>query len=225
MGKIWSEHPQLKKCFENENHALEVFKKELGKNLSALQNAGLFFTFTSDPMLRETKQLHWAAIQEALKKGVPVQILTKRADFLGDPELEAITPHLRKRVAFGFTLTGHDELEPGADTNMMRIATMVELHSKGFYTFASIEPIVDFVASTSMINLTGGVCDLYKIGCMSGKRYTRQEQQEGFFMLNMLMERTDTKFYLKESMIALLNLNRTNLPGQFVGRDYNIFGR
>lgn len=223
MGKTWNEVPQLKKCFTDTQDALMCFVREMEHNIEQLCQVGVFFTFTSDPMLPETKQLTWAAIKEALMREVPVQILTKRADFLGDPELEEITPAQRKRVAFGFTLTGHDELEPGADTNMMRVAAMVDLHSRGFYTFASIEPVVDFVASTSMINLTRGACDLYKIGCMSGKRYTRQEQIEAFYMLEMLKEDTGSRFYLKESLIKLLNIDRADLPEHFVEKDFNIF--
>lgn len=136
MGKTWNEVPQLKKCFTDTQDALVCFVREMEHNIEQLRQVGVFFTFTSDPMLPGTKQLTWAAIKEALMREVPVQILTKRADFLGDPELEEITPAQRKRVAFGFTLTGHDELEPGADTNMMRVAAMVDLHSRGFYTFA-----------------------------------------------------------------------------------------
>jgi len=54
--------PQLKKCFKNETDAFEIFSKELDKNLGELQKHGLFFSFTTDPLLPETEMLtFWAA--------------------------------------------------------------------------------------------------------------------------------------------------------------------
>ena len=224
LGKTWNEVPQLKKCFKDEDHALEVFKKELEKNLLQIKKSGLFFTFTSDPMLKETKGLTWDAIIYAVNKNVPVQILTKRADFINDTELGSITESQRKIMAFGFTLTGHDCLEPAASTNMERISAMKELHNRGFRTFASVEPVIDFIISTSMINMSMGVCDLYKIGCMSGKRYSSEERAQGEFMIEMIKNYdSSAKFYLKDSLISLLGIDRDNLPGQFVDKNYNIF--
>ena len=37
------------------------------------------------------------------------------------------------RKVVGFTLTGRDDLEPGASTNLGRIRAMKELHSAGIY--------------------------------------------------------------------------------------------
>ena len=73
--------PTLKKCFKNEAHALEVFEKELLQNLPELQKYGLFFTFTSDPMLPETIKLTTKAVMMCVGHKVPVKILTKRADW------------------------------------------------------------------------------------------------------------------------------------------------
>jgi len=53
----WGNVPILKKCFKDEKHALEVFEKELNANLSELQKHGLFFSFTTDPMLKETESV------------------------------------------------------------------------------------------------------------------------------------------------------------------------
>lgn len=223
LGKTWNEVPKLKKCFTGEDDALKCFVKELEQNIDQIRKSGIFFTFTSDPMLPETKHLTWAAIREALERLVPVHILTKRADFTGDRELTEIPMELRRIVAIGFTLTGHDELEPGASTNMMRKAAMKTLFGMGFRIFASIEPIVDFESSTNMIQLAKPFCDLFKIGCMSGKKYTNNEKLAGFRMLEILKGDTESRYYLKDSLVSLLNINRDDLPGQFVGNDVNIF--
>lgn len=232
LAKVWSEKPQLKKCFKDRDHALEVFAREIDANLEALQASGLFFTFTSDPMLPETIDLTIEATCIALSKGIPVQILTKRADFLEhwqtsikihcNMSMDALKL-LPGKIAWGFTLTGHDELEPGASTNMERIHTMKRLHEWGFKTFASIEPVVDFPSAFSMINLSQSFCDLYKIGLMSGKRYNCQERSEADFLLELLKE-APGRYYLKDSLIKLLEIDRADLPAdKFVGVDFNIF--
>ena len=56
-GAMGQNKPQLKKCFKDETHAIEIFKKEVESNLSELQKHGLFFSFTTDPMLPETIEL------------------------------------------------------------------------------------------------------------------------------------------------------------------------
>lgn len=190
--------------------------------MEALKASGLFFTFTSDPMLPETIDLTTEAVCITLAYGIPVQILTKRADFLDHPTIQKFKL-LSNEIAWGFTLSGHDELEPGASSNVERIHAMKRLHGMGYKTFASIEPVVDFPSAFSMINLTRGICDLYKIGLMSGKRYTSTERSEAHFLLELLKE-APGRYYLKESLIKLLEIDRADLPAdKFVGVDYNIF--
>lgn len=162
----------LKKCFKNPEHALEVFKKELEANLPELQKSSLFFTFTSDPMIGETAFLHWACITEAVKRGVRCQVLTKNAQFPLDPKMgelfQAVGDKARDMVAWGFTLTGCDELEPGASPNVERISAMRQLHLAGFRTFASLEPVVDPAKTRKMAALSADCCDLFKVGLQSG---------------------------------------------------------
>ncbi len=173
-------------------------------------------------MLADTRDLTMEAIFIALSRGIPSQILTKRADFLDHPSMKALKL-LPGMIAWGFTLTGHDDLEPGASSNFERIYAMKQLHGMGFKTFASIEPVVDFPSAFSMINLSLEFCDLYKIGLMSGKRYNSQERSEADFLLALLKE-APGRYYLKESLIKLLEIDRSDLPAdKFVGIDFNIF--
>ena len=163
------EKPKLKACFKNQRHAADVFYKEINLNLSELQKHGLFFSFSTDPLLPETIDLTMWAIMACEEFNIPVKILTKCTKWLDNiiPE-NGITRN--KNIAFGFTLTGHDELEPGASTNAERIEAMKRLHEAGFKTFASIEPIIDFESSFEMIVQAAPYCDLFKVGLMSGGR-------------------------------------------------------
>ena len=221
--------PTLKKCFKDEDDALKVFEHELVANLKELQNHGLFFTFTSDPLLPETEGLTWAAIDTCIDYDVPVKILTKRADF----DVSTYYDIHRDRIAFGFTLTGCDDKEPNASTNAERIAKMKELYRRGFKTFASIEPVIDIFKSEKMIAQTLGYCDLYKIGLLSGKKtYTADDVFKFTAKVNAMIYthntcyQDDVKVYWKDSVLEFLKMDRTDhcFDHWFcVGADYNIF--
>lgn len=225
----------LKKCFKDEEHAFEVFKNEVKNNLEELRKHGLFFTFTSDPFLEETRKLTIISVGYAVSFDIPCKILTKRADFIDYLPGEWIfNEWYTSKMAFGFTLTGHDELEPGANTNAERIETMRNLHEMGFKTFASIEPVISIEKSKQMIEQTLGFCNLYKIGLLSGhKDYTKFDVMDfvadiNYVILNHSYSfpdfKTHIKVYWKDSVLDYIGMNRNDLPKGFcVGADYNIF--
>ena len=169
------------------------------------------------------------AVKICVENGVNVKPLTKRADFIdkffkllvsyGNFDAELYLKHL----AFGFTLTGHDELEHGASSNGERIQAMKELNELGYKTFASIEPIVDFQSSMSMIKASFPFCNLYKVGLMSGKgiNYNFLEAKQFFSELQLLPN--SVKIYLKDSLVKLLGVDRATLQANFVSSDYNMF--
>lgn len=226
VGVMGQDKPQLKKCFKDETHAYKIFCDEIRKNLHDLRKSGLFFSFTTDPMLTETKGLTEMAMDICLIYKVPVKVLTKCTEWTKDFPFDKYEG-VEKEVAFGFTLTGNDQLEPGAATNAERIKAMKFLHDKGFKTFASIEPIIDFESSAKMIEQTSGFCDLYKIGLMSGKKYDKKEAQWFWTKINLSLSCTgDSKVYWKDSFLKLIGVTRETTNDNFrstVDRDYNIF--
>ena len=234
---IGGDTPTLKKCFKDENHALEIFEKELKANLPELQKHGLFFSFTTDPMLcDETIFVTGKAVMNCIYYNIHVKILTKRADFFSyhNHFTDYIIPanpyeNSRKDVAFGFTLTGHDELEPNASTNAERIEAMRKLHEAGFKTWASIEPIIDIYSSFKMICRTIEYCDLYKIGIESGKKYNRKRLIEFISAVTSINHSEPypngkfLKIYFKDNLLKAAGISRSKLPSNCVNRDYNIF--
>lgn len=221
--------PTLKKRFKDEEHALEVFEKELQQNLPELQEHGLFFSFTTDPMLPETWLATISAMNACHCDNVPVKILTKRVEWV-DRFIAARAKYQshgrsHKLTAFGFTLTGHDELEPNASTNDERIEAMRKLHKAGFKTFASIEPIIDLDSSRDMIGKTLGFCDLYKIGLLSGKKYNKQELIDfiNWNLSGQSVYESKARFYFKDSLLKQAGIQRSELPFNCVGRDYSLF--
>ena len=227
LSSFWTDSPKLKKCFKSEEAALITLAKELEANQKELRLKGLFFSFTTDPLVKATRHLHTECFLLCMKYGIRVSFLTKDATFVDDPEffinkgiLNDAT--LSNWLDFGFTLTGHNELEPYASTNEQRIAAMKKLSVRGYNTFASIEPVVDAAASMSMIEQTRGYCDLYKIGLMSGKRYTDDEKMHIKGMIEILKSRTDMRIYLKESVVNMFGIDRNELPPHFVSRNFRL---
>ncbi|MDE7466135.1 MAG: hypothetical protein K2M59_06905 [Muribaculaceae bacterium] len=226
MSHVWSTEPRLKKCFKDQHHAIDVFKNELIKarldHNASIKEHGILFSFTTDPLLPETKDLTLFCAQIANEQGIPIKILTKRADFIDDMKFLWLDPDL---VAFGFTLTGFDEKEPGASLTDERIEAMQELHVMGFKTFASIEPVITPAMSRNMIEATKDFCDLYKIGLISGKGKDFYNKNYLTLFYKWLLTRDPGYFriYLKDSFLKYFGIPRENLCGNFVNSDYNIF--
>lgn len=225
--------PTLKKCFKNEDHALDIFEKELFVNKESLKEYGLFFSFTTDPMLPETISLTEDAIGKAHYYGIPCKVLTKATQWVDEViEDDAMyNDHRKDLIAYGFTLTGHNELERNASSNESRIDAMRKLHRAGFKTWASIEPIVDINGSLKMIYNSCDCCDLYKIGLESGRKYDK-EYLRSFIKLvyvirenykGMLQSGDEIKIYFKDSLLKQAGINRSELPSNCVPRDYNMF--
>ena len=212
---LGGDKPALKKRLGGEAQALAIFEKELKQNLPELQKHGLFFTFTSDPFLPSAAPLTISAIAQCVSSEVPVKVLTKRADWdiAWNRYCPCMETDVKRLVAFGFTLTGRDELEPNASPNAERIEAMRLLHRTGFKTWASVEPIADFGSSFKMVRDSCSFCDLFKIGLMAGKKYDKH-------LLNVFIKDVieytyyfGCRLYFKDSLLKAAGIRREDLPG------------
>jgi DNA repair photolyase len=217
------DEPQLKKCFRDEEHAFTAFEAELQANIEQLRQHGLFFSFTTDPLLPECSDLTWRSVMLAMENDVPVKILTKMSGPWVDQLIADMHQSWKGFIAIGFTLTGHDELEPFASPNVERIKAMRKLHNAGFKTWASIEPIIDFENSALMIEATQSFCDLYKVGLMSGQKYDEHECRHFVSHFAGASNLVGYKIYFKDSLMKAAKFNRSTFSGNVVGRDYNLF--
>lgn len=194
---------RLKTSLLDEETAFRIFCKELLKwRNEIIADGGLHFNFVSDPCLPETIDLNWMCIRYAHLQDVPTQVLTKRSDWLAHPIVQEVLSH-KHLIRVGFSLTGCDELEPGASPNTERIRAMKVLHDAGIQTWASIEPIIDPRRSLSMVEQTVNCCDHYKIGVLSGKKnYTPDQIRQFVSMVNALNPHS---VYWKKSFINFIN--------------------
>ena len=181
-----------------------------------LRETGVFFSFTTDPMIPDTIEMTMQALLFLQDMGIPSYILTKNADFI-DYELfrtYMMGLNVRSLLHFGFTLTGRDDMEPKASLNADRIATMKRLKQDyGCHTWASIEPVIDWLSAERVVMASLPYCDHYKIGLRSGVKRDYYNQAETIERVSFLVEvitRAYRDVYLKQSV-------RT-----FIGNDYNV---
>ncbi len=199
----------LKKSLVNEDKALEIFCREARRHMDVLKEYGLFLSFSTDPMLRETRDLTFSAVNFCVDNGIPVKVLTKKVDFVFDDRMKYLlgSTVARDFLEFGFTLTGRDDMEPKASPNLDRIEAMGMLRQNGFRTFASIEPVIDWAHSSMVVGLSLDCCNHYKIGLRSGvKKDYYDLLQSGISIKDMVdgIVSAGRTVYLKESTRALL---------------------
>ena len=202
---------RLKKCFKDEEDAKQVFIREMYRYHEYLRQTGIFFSFTTDPMIPETRELTRFAVSFANMHGVPVKILTKDASWIDiygrTMQTFLASTFFPENISFGFTLTGRDDMEPNASSNQDRIEAMRYLRCLGFSTFASIEPVIEWRASERMVREAMPWCDHFKLGLRSGVKkdyYNIAESGAAIMRIVTAVESYGKTIYLKESTRKLL---------------------
>ena len=165
--------------------------------------------------------------------GIPVTILTKMTNWAYNKSWFLDLLEEGKRTGLlcvGFTLTGHDEMEPYASPNTERISAMKLLHEQGIKTFASIEPIIDFDSSLKMIEQSIDFCDLFRIGLRSGVKADYYDNEKLCFFIGQVeglieLKHSNAKVYWKESVRERVSFSDKDYwtSRNNVNADYNIF--
>ena len=169
--------PKLKKNVIDREHAQLLALVEIKENEEQIRkDGGLFMSFTTDPCLPETIGLFSDInIYAQMRRKLPVTILTKCA-YMEESKCPGIPTRpfyctfciTRELLAIGWTLTGHDELEPNAAPNEERIRYMKMASEDGFKTWASIEPVIDFPSALAMVyQAVNAGCGHFKIGLLT----------------------------------------------------------
>ena len=259
--------PVLKKGVVSEEHAYHLAMSEIIEHRDEIiRDGGLFMTFTSDPCAEETRNLFVGIGGDSIRKGIPVTLLTKSTNFCREWIYAIRTPifnclgrdtkcdynyEFLRSLAIGYTLTGHDELEPNACTNEQRIKDMSHIkdYEGGDYIhiWASIEPVIDFPSSLDMIYqaLNAG-CQHFKIGLLTNNtrlvrkpfefgehKFDAYKVEDCLHFIEDVMRLTAGKatVYWKQSVRDLLETIYTpaavdellNYPHS-VGKDWSMFG-
>ena len=243
---------QLKTDVVNDEHAYHLAMAEIIANRDEIiRDGGLFMTFTSDPCAPETRDLFYRIAKESVCMDIPCTMLTKVSGierFISEIArgLDYEYTHAGN-IAIGWTLTGHDELEPGASTNAERILTIKNLKEKyvcggAIRLWASIEPVIDFPSSLDMIYqaLNAG-CQHFKIGLLTNNtsvvrkpfefgehKFDAYKVKDCLHFIEDVMRMTDGKatVYWKQSVRDLLGTDFESKIDEYphsVGKDWSMF--
>ena len=256
---LGQDKPVLKKGVVNEEHAYHLAMAEIIANRDEIiRDGGLFVTFTSDPCAKETRDLFFRIVADCAgyrmtpkDKIIPCTLLTKCADFCGydieivdndekfdrvrawDSHFGLFSPEIfRDRLAIGFTLTGHDELEPNASPNAERIKAMKWLSERKYNVWASIEPIIDFPSALDMVYqaLNAG-CQHFKIGLLTNNTRVCRDKYDVNDCLHfiedvMRMTADKATVYWKQSVRDLLGPDlefHIDIDEHSVDKDWSMF--
>lgn len=170
--------PVMKKGYKDEDDLFAHFCEEVNQNWRELAQHELFLSFTTDPWLPECKNLTKRAIEYCQKSKIHCYVLSK----LRGDELSGIDGS-DGYIHIGVTLTGHDEMEPNADSNYERLQYLRYMHhERGFDTFVSLEPIIDFKSARKMALSCCDIANEIRIGLMSPAKKGRYDQykMQGF---------------------------------------------
>lgn len=247
--------PTFKKGIVNIDHAFHLFAAEIIEHKDEIiRDGGLFMSFVTDPMCEQNRTLFWGYIACATATGIPVTILTKSINIWNDfhykctvgnpryPEYGIVMEERKRLTAFGWTLTGHDELEPNAPTNEARLRDMDIVSRDGFKTWASIEPVIDFKSSLDMITkAVDAGCTHFKIGLLTNNtRVVRKDFQIGEYQFKaydvrdclhfiegvMRMTSGKATVYWKQSVRDLLGTDLETKIDEYphsVSKDWSMF--
>lgn len=223
----WDTKVNLIRHFENEDHALKIFEEEVRENLESLRSRGrLFFSLTTDAMLPETKELTYGAMKICHDLDIPFKVLTKCTKWVDDKFIQEFKNYgtvwgqqpKMNLFAFGFSLTGQDQVEIGTDSNEERIQALIKIKKLGFKTFASFEPVIDFDSTLNMISKSHEHIDFMRVGLLNGPTRNKNinlEAMENFF-LSVMNKIGDVPVYWGDSILIGLGKRREDLPGNCV---------
>lgn len=142
---------------------------KLTRDAKKYQHLGIteqvMLSFTTDPYHPFDTSLTRKALEVLVDHGLGFCTLTKG----GTRSLRDIDLFRPDRDAFASTLTSLDDSfskkwERGAALPYDRISALKQFHSKGIFTWVSLEPTLDTEASINIVKATHKFVDLFKIG-------------------------------------------------------------
>ena len=181
---------------------LEALTKDARKYRAANIDAQVMLSFTTDPYHPGDTALTRQTIQVLQAHGLGVCTLTKG----GSRALRDIDLFRPERDAFASTLTSLDDnfsrkWESSAALPYDRIYALHEFHSKGFFTWVSLEPTIDVESSLEIIRKTHTFVDLYKIGRVNYLPITKTTDWEDYtHRMIKLCQSLGVKHYIKQDL-------------------------
>jgi len=181
-------------------------EKDARKYLQAGITNQVMLSFTCDCYTPFDTSLTRPTIQILQKYGMGFCVLTKG----GERALRDADLYRPDRDAFASTLTSLDEdfslkWEPGAALPEDRIATLMNFHNQGIFTWVSLEPTLDVNSSRSIIIRTHDFVDLFKIGRANYLPMTNATDWEAYtHSMIELVDKLSINCYFKRDLQSFL---------------------
>jgi DNA repair photolyase len=186
------------------------FLPKLAKEAAKYRAAGIteqvMLSFTTDPFHPGDHSMTRPVLQTIQAAGLGVCTLTKG----GSRALPFIDIFRPDRDAFASTLTSTDDAfslkwERGAALPQDRMDTLRLFHSRGIFTWVSLEPTLDTESSLDIIQRTHEYVDLYKIGRANYLPMTSTTDWESYtHRILELVNRLGVKHYIKRDLQRFL---------------------
>jgi len=139
----------------------------------------VLFSFTTDPYQPLERELeHTRSLIRAIKAhGFAVNILTKNPELVLR-DLDILDP---ATDMIGTTLTTMSigeaaRWEPGSPTPTARVTALHRLHREGFFTWVSLEPIIQVSSTIDVLAATAPFVDHYKAGLLNYASRLKDEE-------------------------------------------------
>lgn len=162
----------------------------------------VMLSFTTDPYHPFDNSLTRDVIIKLQEYGLAVSTLTKG----GSRALRDIDLFRPDRDSFASTLTSLSDAfsrkwERGAALPMDRVAALKAFHSRGVFTWVSLEPTIDANYSLQIVRDTYQFVDLYKIGRANYMEITKTTDWEDYTLRMIdLCQKLGVKHYIKNDL-------------------------
>ncbi len=199
-------------CIAPRENIVEETRKQIERE--GITGKLIHLCFTCDPYPNGYDSTPTREIIKILKdSGNHVQILTKNGkDAMRDFDL------LDSNDWFGITYAGYngncgnpDYIPPeekGAGSPHDRIYAVNMAHKKGIKTWVSLEPVLNDLSVISLIDLLGGIVDLWKVGKLN---YHPSDIDWGEFgrVVEATLKAKGKAYYIKDSLRAEMEKGET----------------
>ena len=216
-GILGGDTPRLKAGYNFIDEEVSDFFDDVRNHYRDIKKGGIFMSFTTDPMLKETFRATLDATLVCLSHGIDVHILSKRTEYY-DVLVERCSKILELKACgklfIGTTLTGYDELEPFASPHESRIEMLRKAKRDGIGTFVSLEPVIDLNTAMHIVQKISDCADEIRIGLktpVKAENYPAGDMKEFFEIVSAICTERNIKVMWKNSFRKLAERYELNI--------------
>ena len=190
---------------------LSAFEKDcraMAKNRINDENHRVLFCFLSDPYQPIEGKLHLTrqAIEKAKSWLVKVSVLTKGKYSLVSQDFDLMR---EADVHLGVTLSfvndrKRKQWEPNASSVSDRLKILKEAHTRGIYTWVSMEPVIDAKEALAVIDKAHDVVSYWKVGKLNHDKEneSKVDWHQVYVDVKAKLDGYGAQYYIKDDLKA-----------------------